>query len=425
MHKNPEIARWRGGAVSSALGLVLLLTSGLGCSASGGEAVGDVAQPIAGGTSDGAHENVFLLVQHQKDSGALCTATLIAPNLLLTARHCVSPGEDDHVLCGEAALGTPFPASAFFATNDEVPNDKSLVFHGADVEVPVEDGDTCGYDIALIRLNELVPPSVALPAVPRIDREVTPGESYTAVGYGVNANGQANRGRMQRSGLSIACQPGSCGSGVESTEFRGDDGICSGDSGGPALDADGKVVGVVSRGGPNCGTPVYGTVTAWRDFLVTNAKAAAVAGGYDPPFWVTTGLSDPPAPPAATGAAGAAGAAGTPSAGQGEPCSGPSSCADGLACYSADGKTDDAACVATCTKTSDCADGLVCEALGGASVCLAPSRGADESGGCALAAAPSGTPGAWLVAGLGALAVFVCKRSSATARGRRRARPLA
>jgi secreted trypsin-like serine protease len=238
-----------------------------------------------------------------------------------------------------------------------------------------------------------------------------PGEAYTAVGYGVNEDGNSTGTRMQRDGLNIACEPGSCGSGVESTEFRGDTGICSGDSGGPALDAEGKVVGVVSRGGPGCSTPVYGTVTAWRDFLTKTATEAAELGNYEPPFWVTTGLSDPPALPdsGAGGESGAAGAGGgaaivEPST-LGESCAAGETCAEGLVCY-ASGDLSDATCVAVCTATAECGEGQECRAVGATSVCAAPDGGSLDESGCAIAA-PRSSSQAWLgvLLGVGALAL--------------------
>src|SRR6185369_3211784 len=129
-------------------------------------------------------------------------------------------------------------------------------------------------------------------------------------------------------GLSVACEPGSCGDGVESTEFRGETGICSGDSGGPALDSDGKVLGVVSRGGPDCSEPVYGSVTAWRDFIVQTATDAAALGNYEAPFWVTSGSSELPV---LVGAGGAD--AGAVAGVQGDPCAAASECDSGLVCY--------------------------------------------------------------------------------------------
>jgi MYXO-CTERM domain-containing protein len=400
----------------SAAALLLSSAALLACSARG-ESSGELKHSIAGGDADLSHHNVFLLVARHENSGGLCTATLIAPNLLLTARHCVSPGVgDDHVLCGESVLGEPYPASAFYATNAPKPREDSLFFRAVDVRVPVQGEDTCGFDVALVILDENVPSSLSQPAVPRIDREVVPGEPYTAVGYGVNEDGNSTGSRMQRDGLSIDCQPGSCGSGVESTEFRGETGICSGDSGGPALDADGKVVGVVSRGGPDCSTPVYGTVTAWRDFLTKTADEAAKLGGYQAPFWVTTGFSDPPELPndGAGGEAGAAGAPGRPAAGAGDSCSSDVTCGSGLLCYADSGDASQALCVAECETSAECSAGQECQAVGSASICTTPhGKGADDSG-CSIAAAGKSSPfGLGLLALLGLAGLFRRRARSA------------
>jgi hypothetical protein len=308
------------------MGLLIRLgmTAGLGwlgatgCSGEAPEQPQRAARAITGGSLDETHSNVFLLLARRSNRVALCTATLLAPNLLLTARHCVSPAPHESVECGAAELGEPFPASTFIATNDAEPTDDSRVFTAARVEVPEEGTDTCGYDIALVVLKQNVAPSVALPAVPRIDRQVAPGESYTAVGYGVDSSGESSGRRMQLRGLSITCEPGACNTDVvKATEFMGEKGVCSGDSGGPALDQDGKVVGVVSRGGPECTTPIYGAIAGWGDFIVRIANEAAAAGGYEPPFWATTGKSDPPDGLDGSGGSPSAGVAGSSSGGEG------------------------------------------------------------------------------------------------------------
>ena len=393
------------GLVTRCSALAVGMLVALGCSSAGEqEQPASRVQSIAGGTADVSHQNVFLLARETQNSGSLCTATLIAPNLLLTARHCVSPGTgDDHVLCGDAVLGAPYPASAFIATNDPEPGQGSDVFRAIEVRVPGIGVDTCGYDVALIILKKSVPASISTPAVPRIDREVEPGESYTAVGYGLNEAGDSPGSRMRLEGLSVDCQPGSCGEGVESTEFLGETGICSGDSGGPALDADGKVVGVVSRGGPGCSTPIYSTVTAWHDFIIDTATEAARLGGYEPPFWVTTGLSDPPVVVDPNGAGGAG--ADEPDASEGEICEAANACQSGLVCYAA-ASSSVGTCTALCQATTDCNDGLTCQNIGDVSVCTLPSGGADESKGCALSAPGVPAWGAgWMLAALGALAL--------------------
>jgi MYXO-CTERM domain-containing protein len=400
--------------------LLCLLGLATACSSSSTESVASRRASIAGGTADTQHENVFLLGLRTEQFGAICTSTLIAPNLLLTARHCVSPGTgEDHVLCGDSVLGEPYPPSSFFATNDARPGESSPFFRAAEVRVPSQNVDTCGYDIALVILEENVPATLSSPAVPRIDRDVTPGEKYTAVGYGVNEDGDPNHSRMQLTGLSVECEPGTCGEGVESTEFRGETGICSGDSGGPALDADGKVVGVVSRGGPGCSTPVYGTVTAWSDFLIQTAVDAAKLGRYEAPFWVTTRSSDPPF----VGGSGDGGAGGAPEvpetpaepelASEGEPCAHARECEAGLVCF---GTGHEGTCTASCSETTDCRAGQVCEDSGDVSVCLTPVGSADESSGCSVVGAGAGSSGGAAASlALAGLALLVTTRRRARA----------
>jgi hypothetical protein len=394
-------------------GLALLLAgaSAFGCGTASRERVSGDQQPIAGGTVDVSHQDVFLLGWHEGQVGALCTSTLIAPNLLLTARHCVSPNssDSDRVLCGEAELGEPRPADAFFATNDPKPRQNSPFFRAREVRVPEAGFDTCGFDIALIILDENVPAELSTPAVPRIDRDPTPGEAYTAVGYGVTASGEPSGSRMQLGGLSVACEPGTCGDGVESTEFLGETGICSGDSGGPALDAEGKVLGVVSRGGPECSEPIYGSVAAWRDFIISTAAEAAVLGNYESPFWVTTGSSDRPPLPGAGGAPSEA-----PLGAEGDACRQGGDCRDGLICY-ADAGQSVGECTASCHVTADCDEGLVCEPVGAVSICAAPTGSGDDSGGCSIANAGATSRSLGLLAAA-ALVLARLRRRSANAR---------
>jgi hypothetical protein len=82
---------------------------------------------------------------------------------------------------------------------------------------------------------------------------------------------------------------------VEASEFLGGDGVCSGDSGGPALDAAGRVVGIASRS-EDCTHSVYSAVSSWSEFIREVAAGATRAGSYDDPEWL---VAPPPPPPAA------------------------------------------------------------------------------------------------------------------------------
>jgi hypothetical protein len=340
----------------------------VGCGGQAGEGLGLETAGIAGGEPDASHTAVFQEYTNWpgEDRTSACTATLIAQNLMLTARHCIAWGNDDVVMCGSTLFeGEVAPRSTIF-TNAAVPGSGSLFHFGADIRVPVEGDDMCGFDVALVILERPVPASEARPTIPRIDRHVEAGEPYVAVGYGENEFGEPTNGRMQRGGLAVLCATGSCGSrAVAPTEFMGEEGVCSGDSGGPALDADGKVIGVVSRGASPCERPIYGSVASWSDWITETALDAASVGGYDPPFWALTGSSDPPMGVVP----------------EGESCSSSGECVEGLACYYA---TDpgDARCTRICESVDDCDSGLSCSKgffEDGRGLCLVPSGPAPAS----------------------------------------------
>jgi hypothetical protein len=339
----------------------VLLMAAAGCSSARTEHAGIDRQAIVGGEFDTEHTNVFGLITQEGQAVGACSSTLIAPNLLLTARHCVSMDVTREVVCGQSELGDTHPPTDIFATNDAQLGADSNWFRTSEVHVPTEGDDTCGYDVALVVLSELVPMATATSAVPRIDRDVELGEIYEAVGYGLADTGNFGARRM-RDGLQVACEPGRCGGSVRGGEFRGEAGVCEGDSGGPAFDAEGKVVGVVSRGGEDCSTPVYSTVTAWRDLIVEVAEHAATLGGYEAPFWVKSGSSDPPPPvppPVVKSRVG-------------EACQAASDCADGNACYQPAAASEPSFCVALCAEDADCRADMACAVVdaSGAKACL-------------------------------------------------------
>ena len=115
---------------------------------------------------------------------------------------------------------------------------------------------------------------------------VEAGEPYTAYGFGDDEADAGAGVRRRLDGLSVDCVGLSCPDReVFETEWVGSDGVCSGDSGGPALDASGRVIGVVSRGYRGCRAPVYGSIPAFAAFLESEALRAAAEGGYEPPVW--------------------------------------------------------------------------------------------------------------------------------------------
>src|SRR5262249_25372856 len=139
-------------------------------------------------------------------------------------------------------------------------------------KVTVPGNNICGQDMAVLELKSSI--TGVCPLVPRVDTNVTLNESYTAVGFGITSpSGQAAGTRYRVSGMSVTCVTGCDSSSYMSAtqEWEGGatsaKGTCEGDSGGPAIDSAGRVIGTVSRGPGNaCNDTVYESVfgeAAW------------------------------------------------------------------------------------------------------------------------------------------------------------------
>lgn len=352
--------------VVAALGLTLV-ACGVGDPPEGGRTRAGV-----NGSVDSLDEYSMVVGVRVNKGGAIarCSGVLIAPNLVLTARHCVSPVPGGLVECGSSALGTPYPAenagvTRLFQMSDQT---EDYVF-GTRVEVVPGGDDTCGFDLAALVLDGDGFGTDAKVAVPRIDLSVSDGEEHTAVGYG--STGTSGIGtRRFKTGLAAYCVGTACPLPVPASEWVGaKDSFCQADSGAPALDVNGKLIGIVSRGQDPCATPILANIAEWKSWIMELGLSAAGDAGYAPPFWAVTGSSDPP-PESDAG----------PSA-QGSPCP----CSAGFVCLSSDGTQENGTCAKTCSAHSECGSGLEC---GAESACVPTksnaSSGSDEDGGCSL-----------------------------------------
>ncbi len=396
--------------------LALLLAAGCGSAnemPSGGFT--NKVQPISGGQVDSTHSSVVgiaILPNGFQGPMEMCSGTLIAPNLVLTARHCVASVPSEQVICGQSTFGATYQPSAFYVSTDVKVGYSSNFTRAQEVRVPSNGADMCGYDVALLVLDSKI--TGVTPYVPRIDKEVALGEVYTAVGYGITTpTGQDSGTRRDRTGLHVSwyhdqsyapvCNTQPCGGQMAPSEWEGETGVCQGDSGGPALDANNMVVGVTSRG-YNCTYPIYSAVSTWKDFIIQGALDAAKKGGYTPPTWATTGSTGTGGAGGAGGATGAGGASGgtggqaTGGAGgtaggpvttadpQGEQCSSSQPCPSGYECVY-DSDPSQAYCAARCDAQNACSPGLKCTSVTkSVQVCKNPpqSSNVNTSSGCTL-----------------------------------------
>ena len=224
-------------------------------------------QAIVNGSASGAaQDSVVALARFENGARVgLCTATLVASNLAVTARHCVSAtdasaacGADGSPVVGAMLHGDRSAATlaVYATTNGAAPDTTNAAGASAHGKVLIVDDATtiCNHDLAFIVLDTPL-------AAPRSPIRLAPphaGDVLTAVGFGITENGTLPSQRMQRSGLALIGAgpltfPDDARYGAGNAELLMGESACSGDSGGPMLAHAGKgtaaVVGVASRAG--------------------------------------------------------------------------------------------------------------------------------------------------------------------------------
>ncbi|TKT72929.1 S1 family peptidase [Afipia massiliensis] len=229
------------------------------------------AYPIVGSRSAPSESIVRAVVTVAAAGGGVCTGTMIAPNIILTAAHCLAPGTANRVI-DYSAKPPRLIAPQQVAVHPRY-NAQFIAAHRATA------------DVALLRLSAPLPgKSAALLGVPRVP--FSPASRFTVVGIGsIVAGSDSGVGTIRAAPLAVTGQPGTLQVRLMDPQTQNKSagmGACTGDSGAPAFeDQDGNsvVVGVVSwstgaNNSAGCGGLTGVTpLTLYNDWIVKTARS--------------------------------------------------------------------------------------------------------------------------------------------------------
>ncbi len=297
--------------------LRLLSILSLTCACSAGQSdfsssIGQLEQPIVQGALSDESEDGALYVRtlYAPTKGNTCTGTLVAPNLVITALHCVTENVLETFGCNndgtledenraDGALGRLVEPSV-------VEIYSGLLIDGIVGKEPVAVGarllgtgsnQICRNDLALIVLDR----DLDLPiSTIRLNSTVRWGDMVRVVGYGLTGL-EDDSGRHTRSGVRIVdvgplTDGGELGTAAPRT-FVTNEGACHGDSGGPAFDEEtGALVGVYSlSAGETCESVgirnVYTHLNPFSSFVLDAFEEA----GHEPLLEDDGTVEEPPA----------------------------------------------------------------------------------------------------------------------------------
>jgi hypothetical protein len=223
---------------------VLPLLAGVAASAAVGAGP---AGAIVGGQAGGPLDDAAVMVLH--DRGGICTGIVVAPDVVLTAAHCLPGGAKFRVHYreqGEAVMLEP----------------AAIVRHPQFRANAVQER-TRTIDLALLRLAQPLPARFGVAPLTTAGTGGA-GSGVTVAGFGLGREGDGTSTGTWRSARLAVVEPYGPSRILLWARGSGGIGACGGDSGGPMLDGSQSVVAVTTwstgAGGRRCGDLTQGTL---------------------------------------------------------------------------------------------------------------------------------------------------------------------
>src|SRR5580658_8790253 len=173
-------------------GLLALCAAACGSTHALDERTAMTTEAIQGGTADTTNQYPFAVavIENGQQVG-LCSGSLLAPNLVATARHCVTAlsGPKD-IDCATSTFGSDLPVGELLVTNDPTLSSGTHFVGVRQIVVPTGTQQTkvCGNDSAhLILAQNIVIPEYVTPTLNPPMPDPRYSISVPAIGYGIDS----------------------------------------------------------------------------------------------------------------------------------------------------------------------------------------------------------------------------------------------